>query len=70
MVHFPSKLKIFPSKSENFPGMRLPNSTFFPCMVRSMENIVAYPASTWSLLSTGSWHTITSLKRLITDEKK
>ena len=32
MVHFPSKLQMFPSKSENFPGMRLPNSTFFPCM--------------------------------------
>ena len=22
----------FPSKSENFPGTRLPNSTFFPCI--------------------------------------
>ena len=33
MVRLPSKLQIFPSKSENFPGMRLPNSTFVSRMV-------------------------------------
>ena len=32
MINFPSKLQIFPSQKQNFPGMIFPNSAFCPCM--------------------------------------
>ena len=54
MVHFPSKLQVFPSKSENFPGMRLPNSTFFPCMHLTFLTLTFQPENVMLKTRTGN----------------
>ena len=38
---FPLKLANIPLQKQNFPGMRFPNSAFFPCMVL-IFNFVSY----------------------------
>ena len=40
---FPLKIANISLQKQNFPGMRLPNSTFFPCMIMFQRNFCNLP---------------------------